>query len=100
MTSAVTAQPEAFRVTPVEPLPASAFNLKPPKTTSEVIAEVAYQVSYFTSLILTADRMYRSAESVLESMRYTQEETILRLDMSPASRGFKVMLLLDRPIDF
>jgi hypothetical protein len=70
------------------------------RSTAESIAEIAYKISYVGSFILTADRLVRSVDSVLDHMSVTQDETTLRLDMRPASKGFQVMLKLDRHLDF
>lgn len=61
----------------------------------------AYKISYIGSLILTADQIVRSVDSVMESMELTRQDgTNLRLLMGPESRGFEVMVRMSRPLEF
>ena len=67
----------------------------------EDLTRVANSIAYVGTLILTADQVIRSMDSVLNRMALTQPDgTELRLNMRPSSGGFKVMLKLSRPIDF
>lgn len=67
----------------------------------EDLTIIANKIAYVGSLILTADQVIRSMDSVLNRMTLTQPDgTELRLNMRPSSGGFKVMLRLSRPIDF
>jgi hypothetical protein len=72
-----------------------------PRDDGEAIASLAYKLSYAGALLLTADRIWRSVDSVLDSMCLEGsggEE--MRLVCEPASRGFEVTLRVTRPIDF
>jgi hypothetical protein len=72
-----------------------------PESTEEIIGKFAYRISYFGSFLLTADRLVRSMDSVMESMQVERPDgTCLRLCAEPGSRGFEVGLRLSRPIDF
>lgn len=69
--------------------------------TLEELSRMAYQISYIGSLLLTADHVVRSVDSVLDSMELTRQDgTQLRLHMRPNSDGFEVSLKLSRPIEF
>lgn len=70
-------------------------------TSIEDLTIIANKIAYVGSLILTADQVIRSMDSVLNRMTLTHPDgTELRLNMRPSSGGFKVMLRLSRPIDF
>jgi hypothetical protein len=73
-------------------------------TEAREVAEVeaiAYRISYAGVLLLTADRLFRSFDSVLESMQVNAEDgTNFRFVMEPQSRGFEIGLRLTRPIGF
>lgn len=73
-------------------------------TEAREVAEVeaiAYRISYAGVLLLTADRLFRSFDSVLESMQMnTEDGTNFRFVMEPQSRGFEIGLRLTRPIGF
>jgi hypothetical protein len=70
-------------------------------TPEEVIGRLAYKISYVGSVLLTADRIVRSVDSVLDSMEWTGNDgTTLRIAAEPASRGFEVGIRLSRPLDF
>ena len=72
-----------------------------PKDTLQELSQLAYKISYFSSLILTADQIVRSVDSVMDRMELTREDGArLRLRMQPGSNGFEVMLKMSRPIDF
>lgn len=65
------------------------------------LGQLAYKISYVGSLILTADRVVRSVDSVLDGMQVTSDDgSTLKLLMEPGTRGFDVMLRMSRPIDF
>jgi hypothetical protein len=65
------------------------------------LGQIAYKISYFGSLILTADRVVRSVDSVLDGMQVTRSDgTRLKLLMEPGTSGFDVMLRMSRPLDF
>jgi hypothetical protein len=67
----------------------------------EELSRMAYRISYIGSLILTADHVVRSVDSVLDSMELTRQDgTQLRVNMRPNSDGFEVSLKLSRPIEF
>jgi hypothetical protein len=67
----------------------------------EDLTVIANKVAYVGSLLLTADLVWRSMDSVLNRMAFVQPDgTELRLKMRPSSGGFNVMLKLSRPIDF
>jgi len=67
----------------------------------EELSRMAYQISYIGSLLLTADHIVRSVDSVLDSMELTRQDgTQLRFQMRPNSRGFQVSLKLSRPLEF
>lgn len=72
-----------------------------PGDSHEDLARLAYKISYIGSVILTADRVVRSVDSVLDSMKLTRPDgTRMSMNMEPASHGFEVMIRLSRPIDF
>lgn len=65
------------------------------------VEAIAYRISYAGVLLLTADRLFRSFDSVLESMQMNAEDgTNFRFVMEPKSRGFEIGLRLTRPIGF
>jgi hypothetical protein len=65
------------------------------------VQAIAYRISYAGVLLLTADRLFRSFDSVLESMQMNAEDgTNFRFVMEPQSRGFEIGLRLTRPIGF
>jgi hypothetical protein len=65
------------------------------------LGALAYKISYVGSLILTADRVVRSVDSVLDGMQVTRDDgTRLKLLMEPGSRGFDVMIRMSRPLEF
>ncbi len=65
------------------------------------IEELAYRISYAGALLLTADRLVRSFDSILESMQMnTGDGTNFRFVLEPRRRGFEVGLRLTRPIGF
>ena len=74
---------------------------RPQRTAREEVGRWAYKISYIGSLLLTADHLVRSVDSVMESMEVSREDgTQLRLLMEPNSRGFDVMVRLSKPIGF
>ncbi len=65
------------------------------------VQAIAYRISYAGVLLLTADRLFRSFDSVLESMQLNAEDgTNFHFVMEPKSRGFEIGLRLSRPIGF
>jgi hypothetical protein len=65
------------------------------------LGQLAFRISYIGSLILTADRVVRSVDSVLDGMEVTRDDgTRLKLLMEPGSGGFDVMLKMSRPLEF
>jgi hypothetical protein len=73
---------------------------KEARETAEVEA-IAYRISYAGVLLLTADRLFRSFDSVLESMQMNAGDgTNFRFVMEPQSQGFEIGLRLTRPIGF
>lgn len=65
------------------------------------VQAIAYRISYAGVLLLTADRLFRSFDSVLESMQMNAGDgTNFRFVMEPKSRGFEIGLRLTRPIGF
>ena len=73
----------------------------PARSVRQEVGRWAYKISYIGSLILTADHLVRSVDSVMESMEVRRRDgTQLRLIMEPNSRGFEVMVRLERPIGF
>jgi hypothetical protein len=82
-----------------QPAPASK-EAKEAREAAEVEA-IAYRISYAGVLLLTADRLFRSFDSVLESMQMNAGDgTNFRFVMEPKSRGFEIGLRLTRPIGF
>jgi hypothetical protein len=72
-----------------------------PATPEEVIGRLAYKISYVGSVLLTADRIVRSVDSVLDSMEWTGADgTCLRIAAEPATHGFEVGVRVSRPINF
>ena len=65
------------------------------------VMKVIYRISYVGAVVLTADRVVRSVDSVLDRMHYDCEDgTSLRFVMEPKHRGFDVMLKMTRPLEF
>ncbi len=65
------------------------------------LGRIAYRVGYVGVLLLTADRVVRRVDSVMDSMELTADDgTCLRLQMQPERRGFEVKLRLTRPLGF
>jgi hypothetical protein len=65
------------------------------------LGRIAYKISYLGSLILTADRIVRSVDSVLDGMQVTcHDGTSVKLLMEPGSKGFDVMVQMSRPLEF
>lgn len=61
----------------------------------------ASRVSFFGGLLLTADRVFRSVDSVMEAPLVKREDgSILRVNAEPTSRGFLLGFHLSRPLDF
>ena len=74
---------------------------EPPRSGHDDLERWAYKISYVGSLILTADQIVRSVDSIMDSMELTREDgTNLRLLMGPESRGFEVMVRVTRPLEF
>jgi len=70
-----------------------------PRSTQDAIAALAYKISYVGSILLTADQVVRSVDSVMDSMKLqTADGSMLRLQMRPESKGFEMMLRLSRPL--
>jgi len=66
----------------------------------EKLEAFAAKVSYAGVILLTADRVFRSMDSVLEHMKVTRPDgTVLHLEMGPASGGMSVGLKVSRPLD-
>jgi hypothetical protein len=74
----------------------------PQHETSKVdLGQLAFKISYVGSLILTADRVVRSVDSILDGMQVTRDDgSTLKLLMEPGTSGFDVMLRMSRPIEF
>ena len=65
------------------------------------VMELVYRISYVGAVVLTADRVVRSMDSVLDRMQYQGHDgTNLRLVMEPSRHGFDVMLKMSRPLEF
>lgn len=65
------------------------------------LGRIAYKVGYVGVLLLTADRVVRRVDSVMDSMELNADDgTCLRLQMQPDRRGFEVKLKLTRPLGF
>jgi hypothetical protein len=65
------------------------------------VMELVYRISYVGAVVLTADRVVRSMDSVLDRMQYRGNDgTALRLVMEPSRHGFDVMLKMSRPLEF
>lgn len=61
----------------------------------------ANSISFFGGLLLTADRVFRSVDSVMEAPLVKREDgSILRVNAEPTSRGFLLGFHLSRPLDF
>ena len=80
----------------------AAFSIQDEPTDGiEELSRMAYRISYIGSLLLTADHIVRSVDSVLDSMELTRQDgTQLRFQMRPNTKGFQVTLKLSRPIEF
>jgi len=77
------------------------FTPQQPRDSHEDLARLAYKISYVGTILLTADHLVRSVDSVLDSMKLTRDDgTRMVMLMEPRSRGFEVMIKLSRPIDF
>jgi hypothetical protein len=52
-------------------------------------------------LILTADQVMRSVDSVMDAATYRRPDgSYLRLNAEPMSKGFLVGLVMSRPLEF
>lgn len=92
---------DASYMDPVAETGLHAITPQAPRDSHEALAHLAYKISYIGSVILTADRVVRSVDSVLDSMKLTRPDgTRMSMNMEPASHGFEVMIKLSRPIDF
>jgi hypothetical protein len=61
----------------------------------------AYKISFVSGLLLTADQVVRSVDSVMDAATYRRDDgSYLRLNAEPMSRGFLVGLVMSRPLDF
>ncbi len=64
-------------------------------------SRLAYKISYAGAILLTADHVIRSVDSLLDSMEYTgRDGTSLHFVMEPKSKGFEMMLKMSRPLGF
>jgi hypothetical protein len=62
-------------------------------------ASIAYKISYVGSILLTADQVVRSVDSVMDSMKLRAPDgAVVRFDMRPDSKGFEMMLRVSRPL--
>ncbi len=65
------------------------------------IMQVVYRLSYVGAVVLTADRVVRSVDSVLDRMQINcTDGTNVRFTMEPGRRGFDVMVKVSRPLEF
>jgi hypothetical protein len=65
------------------------------------LENLAYKISFVGGLLLTADRVVRSVDSVMDRTALrTQDGSCLRLNAEPCSRGFLVGFSMSRPLDF
>jgi len=64
-------------------------------------SSLAYKVSFVGGLLLTADRVLRSMDSVMEATSFkSRDGSCFKLNAEPYSRGFLVGLTMSRPLDF
>jgi hypothetical protein len=71
------------------------------KDPREVVANIAYKISYAGAILLTADQVVRSVDSVMDKLKLEGEDgSSLRFSMRPSMSGFSVMVRLSRPIEF
>ena len=78
--------------------PLSHFRASKDESSLEAFAN---RVSFFGGLLLTADRVFRSVDSVMEAPLVKREDgSILRVNAEPTSRGFLLGFHLSRPLDF
>jgi hypothetical protein len=64
-------------------------------------SRLAYKISYAGAILLTADHVIRSVDSLLDSMEYTRPDgTTVHFIMEPKSKGFEVMVKMSRPLGF
>lgn len=72
-----------------------------PKSEHESLEALASKISFIGGLLLTADNVMRSVDSVMSAASYRRPDgTYLRLNAEPMSRGFLVGLTVGRPLDF
>ena len=65
------------------------------------IESLAAKISFIGGLLLTADQVMRSVDSVMEAATYRRPDgSYLRLNAEPMSRGFLLGVIMSRPIDF
>ena len=61
----------------------------------------ALKVGYIGSLLLTADQIVHSVDSVMDRMSYEAPDgSQFRFTLAPESEGVEVMFRISRPLDF
>lgn len=71
------------------------------KESSFDLGKVAYRLSYLGAILLTADRVVHSVNSVRDRMEYTcPDGTCFRFSMEPHRRGLEVSLKMSHPLRF
>jgi hypothetical protein len=72
-----------------------------PRDDNHSLEALASKISFVGGLILTADHLMRSVDSVMEAAAYRRPDgSYLRLNAEPTSKGFLVGLVMSRPLEF
>ena len=104
MTSPRGTEGRAFLLPNTSDAPRAAEPLWPgidPRGDENSLEALASKISFVGGLILTADHVMRSVDSVMEAAAYRRPDgSYLRLNAEPMSRGFLVGLVMSRPLDF
>lgn len=72
-----------------------------PRSGRQTVLALAQKLSTLGAIILTADQVARSVDSVMNRLTLEREDgTVLKFRMEPAIDGFAVRVALSRPLDF
>lgn len=70
-------------------------------STHQTTVDALGKISVVGGLLLTADRIFRAADSMREtSLLQRADGSFIRLNTEPTSKGFSVGFTMSRPLDF